>query len=278
MSLPQATKDKLKTTYGFDVDKLIEAVTATEEKDFAVPDDVTVIKTADLTTRDTNNKEAGKTEGKKEGEQHGKELAAKQFKKKFALEDSVPADIDKVVEAVNTKLNKGDAGLQEQITLLQKDKERMATELDQATVKAKQAIFDAELITHFPVDRDTFLTDKEWLNRVKENLSFEEHEGKQVVKRNGEIMRDKTTQNPVPQKDAIISLFTENKWRKGEAGPGGRGAGDRVIPTGGSAIKTGTAFQEKWLAENPGGNVISDEYTGALNKHAKDVPDFDFYK
>ena len=49
---------------------------------------------------------------------YGRNSAAKAFKKKFNLAENVPADIDKVVEAVNTTLAKGDESLKEHISLL----------------------------------------------------------------------------------------------------------------------------------------------------------------
>src|SRR5689334_10327152 len=99
--LKVATKEAIKAL-GLDPDKLIEAVKAETEVDYEVPTEVTVIKNTDLETRDNNNKALGKTEGESAGEKKGKELAAKAFKKKFNLPETVPADIDKVVEAVNT--------------------------------------------------------------------------------------------------------------------------------------------------------------------------------
>jgi hypothetical protein len=279
--LKQKDKDQLKATYGIDIDALITAIKADTETDFAVATDITVLKTTDLEARDTNKMTEGKRLGETEGEKKGKDLAAKAFRKKFNLEDSIGNDVDKVVEAVNAKLNKGDAGLQEQITLLQKDKETLATQNQALQQQAKAATFDSQLIATFPANRDGSLTDAERLAILKMNLSFEETDGKVTVKRNGETLRVKDSQNLMPMKDAVESFFTEKKW-SGEAGngghQGGRGGGDNA-PAGGSAagIKTATKFAEKWKAENPGKNELSSEYIDALNKQAKEVADFDMY-
>jgi hypothetical protein len=276
--LKQATKDKLKT-FGLDPDKLIEAITATEEKDFEIPEDITVIKTADLETRDTNKLTEGKRLGEAEGEKKGKELAAKAFKKKFALEDAVPAgDIDKIVEAVNTKLNKGDAALQEQVQGLLKDKETLTAQILQEKETARKASFDSSLISMFPAGRTTDLTDSERLALVKMNLEFAEDNGKTVVKRNGQIITDKNTHAPVEIKQVISDLFAEKKWVGTTPAAGGRG-GDNNNNSGGTSagIKKASQFEEKWKAENPGKNTLSSEYTESLNKHAKEVTDFDMY-
>jgi hypothetical protein len=277
MALKQDTKDKLKK-YGLDVDKLIDAVKADAEVDYAVADDVTVIKNTDLETRDNNNKATGKTDGEKEGEKKGKELAAKAFKKKFNLAETVPADIDKVVEAVNTELAKGDDGLKQQVKLLQTDKETLAAQLEQEKKTAKAATQDAQLISLFPSGRTEDLQDNERLVIVKNVLTFEEVEGKTVVKRNGEILRDATTKNPLDPKQAVSDYFTERKWvPEGNGGAGGRGGGNNPAGGGTTGVKKYSQFKEKWMAENPGKNEISDEFVSAVNKHAKETTDFDMY-
>jgi hypothetical protein len=279
MALKATAKDKLKTTFNIDVDKLIAAITATDEQDFEIPADVTVIKNDDLTTRDNNNKLAGKTEGITEGEKKGKELAAKALKRKLSIADTVPNEIDKVIEAANEQLGKGDAGLREQITLLQNDKTKLEQEKTELSAKAKAAAFDAELISYFPTNRSGDLTDSERLALVKMNLEFVDENGKTVVKRNGEIQRDKANQNPLAVKDVISTLFTDKKWvGEGAPGSGGRGGGDNPPAGGGAAgVKTMTGFKQKWVAENPGKDENGPEFQDAVAKHTKDIPDFNWY-
>ncbi|MDP4264919.1 MAG: hypothetical protein Q8941_20490 [Bacteroidota bacterium] len=278
MALKADASAKLKTL-GFDVDKLIAAIKADAETDVVIPEG-TLITEADLTTRDTNKLNEGKKLGETEGERKGKELAAKAFRKKFGLEDTVGNDVDKVVEAVNSKVNKGDAGLQEQITLLQKDKETLTASLTTEQAKAKDAIFAATLISSFPAKRTSVLKDNEMLTLLRQDLIFEEHEGKQVVKRNGEIIRDKTTQNPVPVGQAITDYFNERKWiDTGTGGTGGRGGGDNGGTGGsGSGIKTMSQAQAEWIKANPSGNVMSDEFVSYVGKIAKANPDFKAYE
>lgn len=273
--LPTATKEAIKAL-GIDPDKLIEAIKAETEVAVDVPTEVTVIKNTDLETRDNNNKALGKTEGETAGEKKGKELAAKAFRKKFNLAETVPADIEKVVEAVNTTLAKGDEGLKEQVSLLQRDKDTLATQLQQEQAKAKAASFDAQLISQFPAGRTADLTDAERLVLVKSALQIEEVDGKTVVKKNGEILRDATTKDPLPINKAISDYFSERKWVGQEGGAGGRG-GSNNPPGSGAGIKKESEYQQKWLAENPGKNALSDDYVTSLNKHAKETPDFDMY-
>lgn len=279
MALKQETKDKIKA-FGFDVEKLITAVTAAEEVDYEVPEDVTVLKTADLEKRDANKISEGKRIGEAEGEKKGKELSAKAFKRKFGIEENLPPDIDKVAEAVEKKLGQGDTALKDQVKLLLSDKETLTREKEAAERRAESSAWDAELISYFPANRNTDLSDAERLALVKMNLSFDTQEGKRVVKRNGEILRDKDSQSPVNPDQAISGFFTEKKWVATPGTPpppGGRGAGDNPPPPPSNGIKKASAFEAKWLSENPGKNILSDEYINAFNKQVNEVPDFDMY-
>lgn len=275
--LKQATIDKLKG-FGLDVDKLTAAIKAETEQDFDVPE-VTVLTTAQLTERDNTKIAEGKRAGETEGEKKGKELAAKAFRTKFAIDEAVGKDIDKVVEAVNAKLSGGDATLKEQITGLLADKQKLQAELDNEKKTSKQASFESGLIGMFPANRSTDLKDAERLALLKMDLQFEEVEGKTVVKRGGEVVKDKTTHAPLSINQVITDYFTERKWTGAAGGNGGRGGGDN---NGGAAggfagIKSASQFEAEYMKINPGANVLSDEYINALNKQAKDVPDFNMY-
>lgn len=279
MAITTADKEKIKA-FGIDPEKLIEAIKAETEVTIEIPADITVLKTTDLEVRDANKVTEGKKLGETEGEKKGKELAAKAFKRKLALPDTVPNDIDKVLEAANEQLSKGDAGLKEQVNLLLKDKETLQAQVQAEQTKAKQSNFDAELISYFPAGRDSSLSDAERLALVKMNLQFEEAEGKVVVKKNGVIVQHKDTHAPLAPKDVVAELFTEKKWvaAKGPGDGGGRGGGDNGGGTGLAGIKKLSQFTEKWVAENPGKNDVSPEFQAALDSHTKDMTDFNFYE
>jgi hypothetical protein len=264
---------KLKS-FGLDTDKLIAAITNEAEVDFETPE-VTVLKPDELTARDANTKAEGKKDGFKEGKEAGLEIAGKAIVKKFNLEGIDPKDPDKIVEALNTSVAKGDDGLKEQIKLLQKDKETIIAEKETAIKEAKSAGFERELISFFPPNRTTDLSDNERLMLVKGSLQFEEENGIPVVKKGGEVLRDPVTKNPLPYKDAINTLFAERKWVAVDGGQGGRGGKD--IPPGGSAgIKKFTDAEAKWKADNPTGNTISPEFSTFVGELAKATTDFDW--
>lgn len=261
--LKAETKTKLKAL-GFDVDKLIAAVTHADETDFELPE-INNVTEADLATRDENSKKEGVREGKK----NGISIATKQIAEKF----SIPVDeIDlarpeTLYDKLNANFAKGDEGLKEQVRLLQIDKATAIADKDKAVGEVKQAMFDRDLITKFPANRTKLMNDAELLSLVKGNLSFEDNEGITVVKRNGEVLRDATTKSPLAVDAAINGLFTERKWVDVDSdGTGGRGGNDHSN-NGVGGIKTLSKFQEKW--ESEGKNPISPAFTAALEIAAK---------
>lgn len=283
MAFKKDTLEKLKATLkGFDVDKLIAVAIATDEQDFEIPADVTVLTTADLTTRDENMQKKGKTEGKAEGETIGKEITVKKIAKKMLLEDTTIAtigtDVDKLESELSKKFKAGDPALKTQVERLLEDKTAWEKEKIALEAKAESAKFDAQLIAMFPADRTTDLKDHERLMLLKNELTFEKAaDGKLVVKRNGAIVEDPATHAALPLDKVIPDFFKERKWvgDKG-GGEGGRGGGSNPPGGGGgtSGIKSLTKFTEKWLAENPGKNNISPEFDQALTKHMTENKDF----
>lgn len=274
MALKAETKTKLKAL-GLDPDKLETAVKADGEAEYEVPE-VQVFTQEQLDARDANKIAEGKTVGVREGEKQGKELAAKALKKKFGIEDE-SKDLDKVVDLVNAKAATGDVGLKQQVEALLKDKENLEAAVQTEKNANKALKFDTELLTFFPANRGAGMTDAERLMIIKANLQFEEVEGKTVVKRNGEVLKDNATHAPIPVKQAIADYFTERQW-VGQNGAGGRGGNDNPPPGGGAAgLKTRTAVEAQWKKENPEGNPVSPEFQTYLTNVAKDVPDFDYY-
>lgn len=280
MALKKADEEKLTALLkGFDIPKLIEVIKATEEQDFVIPEKVSVLTEAELTLRDTNVANTAKTDAEKTGETKGKELAAKAFRKKFNAPDTLGADVDKVVEWVSATLATGDAGLKQQITGLQADKDTLEKKLQDSEKIAKTSILDMKLISMFPPGRDSNLSDDERLMLVKKNIEIIEDAttGAITFKKDGKIIEDPATHSPLPGAKAMESLFTERKWIGDDAGAGGgRGGGNRGGGAGAGSVKKLSAYKQKWMADNPGKNVMSAEFDADLQKHVKDIPDFEY--
>lgn len=264
---------KLKS-WGLDVDKLATAIKDEKEVDYELPE-VQVFKPEELEARDANKVTEGKKLGESEGEKKGKELAAKALKKKFSIEDE-SKDLDKVVELVTTKAQTGDAGLKQQVELLIKDKETLQGQITTLQSEKKAATFDAQLISMFPQNRSGDLKDSERLMLAKMDLSFEELDGKTVVKRNGQVLRDSATQNPLEINKVITDYFAERKWVASTNTGGGRGGGDSTGGSGGGFKKL-SEVEADWKKNNPEGNLVSPEFQAHLQAATKDVPDFDYY-
>jgi len=262
-------------SWGLDTDKLIAAAKDENEVDYALPE-IEVFKKEDLEARDANKINEGKKLGEKEGETKGKELAAKSLKKAFSIEDDTK-ELDKVVTLVADKAAKGDPVLKEQVTNLIKDKETLTAQVTDLQKAAKTAAFDAQLISMFPAGRTADLKDSERLVLAKMDLTFEEADGKMVVKRNGETVRDKATQNPLPLDKVMADYFTERKWIGGTGGNGGGRGGNDTPPGGSGGFKKLSEVQEAWKKENPNLNVVSPEFQKHLETVTKDIADFDFY-
>jgi hypothetical protein len=275
--LTQKTKDNLKKVFKMDVDKLLAAIADTAEVEFPVPEDASLLTAAELTDRDNNMRTAGKTDG----ESGAIAIAKKEIKTRLGLDIKGDRWGDITTE-IKTKMDATDNDkiktLNDQVTLLQSDKTKLEGELTSQKVINKAAQLDSELISYFPTNTNTDLTPSERLALVKLNLVIEEVDGKPVVKRNGTILRDTATQNPVTPKDAIEQLFTEKKWVSegagGEGGRGGRNSGGTGNGTAG--IKSLSKFTDAWKLKNPGVNEISPEFDNDLAAHVKDKPDFDY--
>jgi hypothetical protein len=268
MALKKEAIDKL-SAYGIDVTKLTEAIKADGEVDFTIPD-AHVFTEAELTSRDNSKLEEGKKEGQKIGETIGKELAAKEMKKHFGVEFE-GKDLAKLVETVKTQLAKGDDGLKEQIKLLQKAVEEKDLALTEAATKAEAAIFDATLLSELPSNRSALFNDQEYLTVLKANLQFD----KEGVKKNGQLVRDSKTQNPIERKQAISDFFSERKWvSEVQGGAAGRGAGNQQ---GNTLAKKRSEVEKEWVSSNPGKTPMSPEFMDHLSKVAKEVEGFDMY-
>lgn len=283
MALKQVTVDKLKG-FGLDVDKLIAAVKAEAEQDYEIPE-VTVLTATQLTERD--NVKIG--EGKKEGEKEAKTTLVKELGKRLNTEFKGERLAD-VVNEIQTFTNKsGDEKLkllQDQVTALTADKTTLSSKITEYEGSLAAAKFDNELIGYFPANRGAGLTDSERLTLIKNAISFETVDGKQIAKRNGVPVTDPTTHAPLPVDKVISAYFTEKPLLLGGAAAsgsggagGGRGGGDTGAGGSGTGgIKSFSQAEKAFKEQNPEGNTMSPEFTAYVDKIAKDTPDFNYYE
>jgi hypothetical protein len=241
-----------------------------DEKEVALTISATlsVLEEAELTARDANKI----IEGKGEGETEAVKKFIKEVGKKMGFEPKGER-LGELVTELQAKVNStGDdkvKTLQDQVNLLTADKETLTTSLTKKDSEYKQARFDSDLIGHFPVSRTKDLTDQERLQLIKSNISFVEEGGVFVAKKGNEILKDKNTHAPLPVNQVITDYFTERSWVDNVAGDkGGRGVGNSMVGST-AGIKNMSQAQAQYLKDNPGGNLISpqfSQYVGAIAK------------
>lgn len=269
----KATTLKIFKDLGIDTKKLIEAIKADDEVDFVMPE-INNLTEDQLATRDKEVIAAAKPAIHTESKNQGIEIANKAIAKKFGITDIDTKDTQAIITALDATVLKGDGALKEQITLLQKDKDKLTADIEAEKTKASDALFDADLISSFPAGRKTDLSDRDYLTIIKANLQFEMVDGARVSKKDGQVLRDPKTQAAIPYKDAVKSLFEEKKLI-GESigGEGGRGVGDNP-GGGGGGIKTYSKAIEQFKKEFPEGNEVSPEAMNYVDAIAKQTNDF----
>lgn len=267
--LSQSSIQKLAKLAKLSPEALTAEINKTEEVDLTIDETLTVLTTEELSARDNVKVGEGKRLGESEGEKKGKELAIKAIKKKVGIETE-EKDVDKVAEAIQAKIGGGDASLKEQVTLLQQSLSQKETEIATFKKEAETAQFDAELLASLPANKSTALTNAEHLTIVKSNLEFTA-EG---VKYKGAILRDPTTQAPLTADKALEHFYNDRQGltEKQEQPRGGRGGGN---DTGGGVKGSLKQLQQEYLAQNPGGNILSEEFQLKVREALKANPDMD---
>lgn len=257
------------------------AATATTDTDVAIPEGLTALTTTELTTRDQNNKNAGITEGK--------ELGYKDIKKAAGLDDTAPSkDPLKLAEAiiakavVDAKLPQEEKVKQanEQVAALQQKLTEATQTIAEAQKQVKQATMDRQILSLLPKDRNSMLTDDEWVSRIRTNLDIKEGEdGKLSISKGGQVLRVAATQDLMPLSDAIAGLFTDNKEKGwidaggGAGGNGGRGGSDgKVDGTFTKRSEVIADFEKKGISITGEGSA---QITAKLAELAKADPTFD---
>lgn len=256
--------------------KLLEAAKSDQEVEVEVPADLVVMTKAEQETRENSLKSTNIGVGK--------EIIIKELKQKEGLEFE-GKDPEKFIAEYKAKILK-DANISVDDKVRERDKTieglrknlgERDTEITTLKTKATQAEADAKMLGYFPKDRNSILTDKQYLNLLKDEYELTEHEGKPAVKnlKTGEIEKDKTTLAPLEPATVIKGHFEGAKWvatpSDQKPGPGGRGASDSTN-TGG--ITTMKQFKEHATAQ--GWNLNGEQARAELNKITTANPNFDF--
>ena len=265
---------KLATLLKVDATEFETALTSTEEVDVTIQD-LHVLTPEELSTRDANSKKNGYTEGKTASI----EMFVKDSKEKFGVEFD-GKDPLKLIEAIQTKTlsdakiepSKKIEELNGVITKLQGNLTAFETEKTTLLSQIEATKTDAKLLKYLPKNRLSTFNDEEYLTIIKKDHEIVTEDGKLVVKKGGEIVRNATTQAPLEVNEVISNIFTERKWISDEqGGQGGRG-GQGSKGSGGVILKR-SELDAKFTSE--GKSLLGKEYFDAVASAVKENPSFD---
>lgn len=252
---------------------LEKAISDEAEVDLTIDETLTSLSTSELEARDENTKNDVKKQYI--------EIGVKEVRKAAGLEETIGKDPSAIVKAISdkaisdAKLKPDEAvkTLKDQVSQLQTELSNKDKAISDLTGKATEAQRDAKLLSLFPKNRSSVLSDAEYLTLIKGQLTIKEVDGKEVVERNGQVLRAETTKDPISVQDAITGLFTERKWV--EAGSGGSGSGGRGgVDDPGAAGKITKMSEFTAKVEKEGKNINSAEVQQELQQIMKENPDF----
>lgn len=267
-----------------DETKAIEAISSETETDISIPEGTRIYSKIEWEGDGTDQKPGVEKTLQSSGIKIGKDLLVKDLKEKHKL-DFEGKDPDKFLEAfkasvlkeegasVDEKVKSRDKTINELKEALNNEK----TARQQAEVKYSQKEKDDALRKHLPKNRDPRFTDEQYLRLLKDELEFTEEEGKPIVKKNGNVLKDEQF-NTRDYASVIAEHFTASKWIADDSSGGGgedvhgRGGGNGKPPAPGKFANT-KEFRE-YLEKN---NIpfSSQQANELLQKAMADNKDFD---
>lgn len=123
-----------------------------------------------------------------------------------------------------------------------------------------------ELLSSMPAETTIDKSDVISLFQLRHQV--EEQEGRLVVKRNGETVKDETTASPLDVKDVFTQFITERGYVKADPG---RGTGNETGGKSGYSGNSVSEFNDRW--EKSGKKVGTPEYDSAYSNWRKQVTD-----
>lgn len=219
--LRQSEIDKLKG-FGFDTEKLIEAVKAEKETEVVLP------KLFTEEERTTYGKNVG-ADKFKEGEKAGKEIFVKDAKKAFGVEFE-GKNMDTLVTSVTAKLGKGDEEIKTSLANLQTKYTEDMAKKDQLISQKETEIFQTKTFgsvkSYF--EKETTIGKDDLAVLFKNKFQIEKTDNGIVVKEDGVILKN-DVESPLTPKEVAQKFYEpyiKKEGRGGDNEPGG-GAGGK---------------------------------------------------
>lgn len=225
-----------------------------------------------------NEEQLGKRDSGKynEGKLAGEEIPTKKKKQELGYEyegKTFEAFLEHHEGILKTKYSKGNNERVEELESdLKKQKETFEGEILTLTEtnktqlgKNRQQRVANQLLSIMP--KETTIKKEAVLTLFNSEYSIDEEEGKIVVSKGGEKLKDPKTTDPLE----LSVVFNEFIEREGYAkAPSGRGGGNENGSGSGFKADTPEGFQEEWLKANPDSNLNSQKYTADYATHRKE--------
>jgi hypothetical protein len=239
----------------------------------------------ELTARDTNTKEAGKSGYITAG----KEIAIKELKEKTGIEFS-GKDPEKFLAEYKTHVLKEakvnpDARVTEletQLNLVKTTSSGHEAKVKDLERQISEAVMDREILSNMPA-RNPDISDNDYLLMIRSRVKAETVDGKTMFKdASGNVLRNKQDASPLDLKTVVGDMFAANKgWSApaaGGTGKDGRGGGNSGGGTGGAGGGSGDtpiSYSQAVKAwQGSGKNIQSGEFATYLGTLQKDNKDF----
>ena len=161
--------------------------------------------------------------------------------------------------------------LQEQVTALLADKEALTAKEATYQQQIETIQLDSMLATHLPKEFGGFKTPS-LLRELKADITFEKVDGNYVAKRNGEVVKDPKTKQPMPIDGVVTAYKEERGWKEVQAAAaGGRGGQQKPVnsPANEKSLKTRSEAEAYWKEQNPDKSAVSAEYMAWYSEIAK---------
>lgn len=271
MALKKETIAKIAAMAKVDPTEFERAITATEEVDVTIDEDLTTYTGDEVTTLRRNEYDAGK--------KASLEMAVKDAKVKYNL-DFTGKTLDGLIDAHKVAVlkeaqiepTKQVETLQNQVRTLQATITEQEVKLSEATTATAKIKLDAQVRKHIPaglpVDEDEFMA-----SMGSKGITWSSDDsGNVIFSRNGQPMQNKLAQ-PLSAKEVIETYQAERGWKPAapeQPTPGGRGGGNNNPPS----PRAGSIGELKKQFQDAGKNIQGQEFAQAVEQHVKDNPEF----
>lgn len=256
------------------IEKALKLEEGTLSKAIENEEEVAIELTEDLVIRTKEEEDSFTNNIKTEAKTAGVEMAIKGVRNDMGLDfegktmdNLLGAYKDKVLIDAKDELGEPDKKISELNTDLEKVRGNLATRDEEITTLKTQMqnsndnnFIDSQLLALMPDNLTLSKSDALTLFKSKHVIELGENKAL-VFKKDGEVMKNETTRDPLPSKD-IINSFSTPFLKKAEGGGGG--GNDPGDPKGG----TMAAFEKEMTDKDI--NVGSEKFNSELNKRIKD--------